>query len=94
MSAFDLFGFTGTTIVALAYIPQISHLVTQHCAYGLSVKAWLLWLVAALLILPYAISSGDKLFLSLQGVHVIAIAFIFFFSCFHQGKVCVRHKIL
>lgn len=84
----------GTAIVALAYLPQIAHLITRHCAYGISVPAWLLWLLATLLILPRAAASGDRVFLALQLINGSAILFILIFAAFHQRASCPRHRIL
>lgn len=84
--------FAGTLLVAGAYIPQIFHLIAKHCAYGISIKAWSLWLLATLLILPHTILVGDKVFIFLISAHIIAISFIVVFSYFHQGGVCQEHK--
>ncbi|MBI2024957.1 MAG: hypothetical protein HYT03_02650 [Candidatus Harrisonbacteria bacterium] len=88
----ELLAFIGTILVAIAYIPQIVHLITKHCAYGISVKAWLLWFFATLLILPHAIAVGDRVLIFLISAHIIAISFIVIFSYFHQAKVCDEHK--
>ena len=90
----ELLAFIGTLLVAFAYIPQISHLIVKHCAYGISVKAWLIWLFATILILPQAIAIGELVFIFLISTHIIAISFIVVFSYFHQKKVCEEHKIL
>jgi len=90
----EILGFAGTVLVAVAYVPQMVHLVSRHCAYGISVRAWLLWLLAALLILPYAWSEKDTIFIVLQLINVFAITFIVIFSHFHRDTVCTRHRIL
>lgn len=84
----------GTIIVAVAYLPQIIHLIARHCAYGLNIQAWSLWLLASLLILPRAAASGDRVFLALQITNATAILLILLFSVFHQAKSCPRHRIL
>lgn len=88
----EFIAFIGTLLVAGAYIPQIAHLIAKHCAYGISVKAWLIWLFATLLILPHTILAGDRVFIFLISAHLIAISFIVVFSYFHQEKVCQEHK--
>jgi len=88
----ELVAFMGTILVAAAYIPQIVHLITKHCAYGISVKAWLLWFFATLLILPHTIAVGDRVLIFLISAHIVAISFIVVFSYFHQAKVCEYHK--
>ena len=90
----SILGFVGAVLVAAAYIPQINHIVRQHCAYGISVRAWFIWLLAALMILPRAIISGEKLFATLLIIQLIATAFILIFSYFHQDRFCPKHKIL
>ena len=57
-------------------------------------RAWFLWLLAALLIIPHALVSQNAVFLTLQLVNLTAIAFILLFSFFHQEKACPRHRIL
>lgn len=86
--------FIGTVLVAIAYIPQITHLIAKHCAYGISVKAWLLWFLATLLILPHTIFVGDRALIFLVSTHALAISFIVVFSYFHQDRICEKHKIL
>lgn len=90
----ELLAFLGTALVAIAYIPQITHLVVKHCAYGISIKAWTIWLVAAVLVLPHAIASANRVFFTLQVINVVAIFLIIVFSVFHQNQVCEKHKLL
>jgi len=94
MSGFQTLAFIGTVLVAIAYIPQIIHLIRSHCAYGISVKAWAMWLIATLLIFPHALVAQDTVFVFLLSTHIVAIAFILVFSYFHQDKVCPKHKTL
>lgn len=88
----EFLAFLGTALVAIAYIPQIVHLIAKHCAYGISIKAWLMWLFAGLLILPHTIVSGDNVFIFLISTQIVAVSFIVAFSYFHQEKVCQEHK--
>lgn len=90
----EFLAFLGTILIAFAYIPQIAHLIRKHCAYGISVSAWFIWLIATILILPHAIFSGDPVFTVLIFIHIIAISFIATFAYFHQDKVCKNHKFL
>lgn len=94
MELTQILGFVGTFIIAAAYIPQIYHLIRNHCAYGLSISAWTLWLLATILVVPQALAVGDKVFVVLLGIHIIAISFILIFSYFHQDRICEKHKIL
>ncbi len=60
-------GFTGITLSVLAYLPQITHLIKEHCSAGLSPKAYCMWMGSAVLLLTYAIAKSDPVFISLQG---------------------------
>ena len=53
-------GYAGTVLVILAYLPQVRHLLHEHCSAGLSVRAYLMWGAASALLLSYAISLGDR----------------------------------
>lgn len=88
----DFLGFGGAILVAIAYFPQITHLVKEHCAYGISIKAWALWFVATLMIMPKAAMSKNAVFIALLFVQIIATLFILIFSYFHRGKVCGVHR--
>jgi len=90
----QILGFMGTALVAVAYIPQIVHLIKQHCAYGISIKAWAIWFIAAMLMLPYAIATQATIFVLLLLINGVATAFILVFSYFHQDRFCPKHKIL
>lgn len=94
MNPYEIFGFIGAALVAIAYAPQIAHIIAKHCAYGISVKAWLLWLIASLLILPHALTSGNTVFIILQLINASSILFILIFSQFHQKKICEKHRML
>ncbi len=91
---FNYLGFAGTILVALAYIPQITHLLKEHCAYGISIGAWSMWIMAGFLMLPSALSSDALIFKALLIVQIILGVLILVFSYFHQGKggTCPVHK--
>lgn len=91
MTSLELLGLTGTLIVAAAYVPQIVHLVRRRCACGISVGAWSLWLLSALLIFPNALLSKNVVFVATQTVNLLAVAFIVSFAHFHHGKRCPVH---
>lgn len=52
-----LMGFLGTILVIVAYLPQIYHLIKERCSEGISIKAYCMWSVAALLILVHAVDN-------------------------------------
>ncbi len=91
---FDYLGFAGAVLVALAYIPQVTHLLKEHCAYGISIRAWSMWIVAGFLMLPSALISNALIFKTLLIVQIILGILILIFSYFHQGKdgTCPIHK--
>lgn len=92
--SYETLGFIGTLLVAGAYIPQVSHIITKHCAYGISMMAWSVWLLASFLIIPHALESQNNVFIALQIINIVAIVFILFFTYFHRQKVCRAHKFL
>jgi lipid-A-disaccharide synthase-like uncharacterized protein len=69
----ELLGWLGTTLVIIAYVPQIKHLYVEKCAWGLSITTWVIWFVAAVLLLAYASIRRDALFVVVQTVNAIAI---------------------
>ncbi len=46
-------------------LPQIVHLMKEHCTAGLSLAAYVFWVVAAVLLLSYAVSMRDAVCISL-----------------------------
>ena len=72
-------GYGGTALVMLAYLPQILHLLRQRCSAGLSVGAYLMWGISALLLLSYAMSRGDGVFIALQIYQLMATMLICFY---------------
>lgn len=57
----EVIGWIGTTLVIVAYYPQIRHLWVEKCAWGISVRTWVLWLIASILLLIYCIIRGEIL---------------------------------
>ena len=91
MVSTEIIGFIGTLIIIVAYFPQVRHIVKEHCAGGVSVRAWMLWLVATVLVLIHAINTGDNVFMFLQWVNLIAITVIIVMIKLYKGKTC--HQI-
>lgn len=46
-------------------MPQIVHVMKEHCTAGLSLAAYVLWVVAAVLLLSYAVSMRDAVCIAL-----------------------------
>ncbi len=84
-------GFAGMALCVLAYLPQIIHLIKEHCSAGLSAGAYFMWGIAALLLLTYAIAKRDPVFISLQSYHVGASALIFYYCLRYRGQLCEEH---
>ncbi|MGQ0592120.1 MAG: PQ-loop repeat-containing protein [Gammaproteobacteria bacterium] len=51
------FGYVGTALVIVAYLPQITHLIREKCSAGISFGAYAIWVVAAVLLLTATQSS-------------------------------------
>ncbi len=84
-------GYAGTRLVILAYLPQIFHLLKERCSAGLCVRAYLMWVAASLLLLSYAISQRDGVFIALQGYQLFTTALICFFSKKYEHSLCEDH---
>jgi lipid-A-disaccharide synthase-like uncharacterized protein len=69
----EMLGWAGTALVLAAYVPQIHHLSVEKCAWGISISTWLIWLVAAVLLLSYCIFRNDTLFAFVQVINITAI---------------------
>lgn len=69
----EIIGWAGTTLVIVAYCPQIHHLWAEKCAWGISLLTWLIWLVASILLLAYAVLRQDTLFIIVQSINILAI---------------------
>jgi uncharacterized protein with PQ loop repeat len=88
----QIFGFVGTGLVIVGYIPQIVHLIKERCTAGISIPAFSLWCVASLLFVIYAAMIRDPVFVVLQTVNLVAGGIIIGFSKKYQGHVCPFHQ--
>jgi uncharacterized protein with PQ loop repeat len=86
-----ILGFSGTGIVALAYIPQIRHLIKEHCSAGISVRAYSLWFSASVLFLVHAARIKDVAFLFVQVVNLAAICAIVIYCKRYENQICLTH---
>lgn len=84
-------GFIGTGLVVVAYLPQVAHLVRARCASGVSLGAYLVWSLAATLLLAYAIVTADAVFIALQGYQLLALTAIFILAFRHKDRRCELH---
>ena len=81
-------GIAVTGLVILAYLPHVIHLTNERCSAGLSVAAYLVWTVAAVLLLIYTISMNDSVFIALQAYQVAGTLLIFYFGNKYKGHFC------
>jgi uncharacterized protein with PQ loop repeat len=91
MALSQLLGFLGTGIVAAAYIPQIHHLVKEHCSAGISMNAYTLWCVASILFLIHAAMIRDVVFVFVQIVNLMAILAIVICVRKYERQMCLTH---
>lgn len=84
-------GFAGTSLVVFAYLPQIAHLFRAKCAAGVSLSAYLVWTTSAVILLIYALTTGDPVFITLQGYQLLALGLIFVLSLKHRDHRCDEH---
>ncbi len=92
MRVSQLLGAIGTGLVIAGYLPQVQHLIKEHCSAGLSLTAFALWCSAALLFLTYAMVIHDAVFVAVQSVSLIANGFIFVLTKRYQGQFCLWHR--
>lgn len=88
----EILGLVGVAINCFAYMPQILHLWIEHCSAGVSVKAWMLWLLASFLISLHAFSVFDIVFVILQSVNIVAISLIIVLSKRYRNMFCRIHS--
>ncbi len=86
----EIIGWIGTTLVIVAYYPQIRHLRREKCAWGLSLTTWLIWLVSSLFLLAYSILEHDMLFTAVQIINIAAIV-ITIILVRRSDRVCPFH---
>ena len=85
-------GLIGTTLVIIAYLPQILHLVKGQCSAGISLKAYVIWLASSLLLFAHAFSIKDPVFIALQSYQFGATSTIVFFAYRYKDSLCALHR--
>lgn len=88
MVATELLGLAGTGLIILAYLPQVKHIVDEHCSGGMSERTWGTWLVATLMIFAHALTTGDTVFIALQGANLFFVSLILVLIRRYDSKVC------
>jgi uncharacterized protein with PQ loop repeat len=84
-------GFAAIALSVVAYLPQIAHLIKEHCSAGLSPRAYVMWVVSAVLLLAYSIAQDDLVFVALQSYQTAAGALVLFFCLRYKGQRCEAH---
>lgn len=87
----NILGLTGASIAGIAYLPQIIHLVKEHCSAGISIGAYVLWFIASILVTFNAFWIESAVFIALGLVQIIATALICVFSMRYKGQTCPSH---
>jgi uncharacterized protein with PQ loop repeat len=90
-SVLSMIGYVGTAIVVGAYVPQISHLWTEHCSAGISERAYALWALASALFLGRSIVIGDAMFTVTQLANLVALAIILVLARRFRDQICATH---
>ena len=88
---FEIMGMTGIVLSAVAYLPQVSHLIRERCAAGISTGAWSLWLASSFLVGALAIYRRDFVFISLAGTSLLSSTAILALARRYQGMACDTH---
>ena len=88
---FELIGIVGIALSVAAYVPQAVHIAREHCAAGVSTRAWSMWLVSGALIGALAIHRGDVVFMLLQLTSLSSAILILFLARKYRGNVCDHH---
>lgn len=84
----EILGLIGATLIAIAYIPQIRHIIKEHCTGGVSLRAWLIWLIGTILILIHALTTEDLVFKIIEIVSLIAVLVILICIKVYGKRVC------
>lgn len=93
MPVTQIFGLLGSAVVLIAYVPQIHHLIKEHCSAGISRRAYVLWLVASMLLLVHAIMLRDLSFILLQVISAVATGTILIFAEKYKYSSCPTHRV-
>src|SRR5690349_3826427 len=87
----EIAGLIGAALAGAAYVPQIVHLIREHCSAGLSRAAFTTWLAASLLVTAHAIAIGAFVFIALGAIQLAATTLILVFTTRYRGLYCATH---
>jgi uncharacterized protein with PQ loop repeat len=85
-------GLAGAVLAGAAYLPQIIHLLREHCSAGISRTAFGLWLVSSALVAVHAVAIGAVVFILLAAVQIAAISVILVSATVYAGAYCDSHS--
>jgi hypothetical protein len=92
VSPSQLVGLSAAVIAGYAYLPQIAHLVREHCSAGLSERAYALWLASSLLMTVHAVTIGSVVFVILGVQQVVSTGVVAFFCRRYRDQTCPSHS--
>jgi len=87
-----MIGFIGTAIAAIAYLPQIIHLIKEKCSAGISLVTYFIWVISSILLLINAVSIKSPVFTIFQICNIIAISVILIFGSIYRNGRCPTHS--
>jgi uncharacterized protein with PQ loop repeat len=88
MTFSELIGLSGAALAAYAYLPQIAHLIREHCSAGLSERAFALWLASSVLMTTHALTINSLVFILLGAEQMMATGVIAFFCHRYRDEAC------
>lgn len=91
MTPSEVAGLSGAALAGYAYLPQITHLIRERCAAGLSERAFALWLGSSLLMTIHAITINSVVFIILGAQQIVSTGVIGFFCRRYRGQACPSH---
>jgi len=86
LSFLEFIGLAGSIIILTAYLPQIIHLFKVKDSTGISFWAWLTWGIGNALLLIYAITTRDKVYILLEAVSTSSIILILILTQKYKRK--------
>lgn len=87
----EIAGFAGVGISVIAYLPQIIHLIREHCSAGISPLAFCLWFIASTLVTFRAVVIADIVFVVLGIVQIITSLIILLYGLKYKDGTCSTH---
>ena len=91
MGVTEIAGFAGVGLSGAAYAPQIVHLIRGRCSAGVSRPAYIIWLVASLLLTIKAIAIEAWVFVALGAIEVVATTLTLFCAARYKDQYCRFH---